>query len=55
MYTAASRTFNPFTAAAVTIAEADEIVEPGNPNADRVDTSTLFFVDRVVTRNGATS
>ena len=50
-YAGTSRTFNPPMAAAaeVTIAEVDEIVEPGDIDPDRVDTPSIY-VQRVVAR-----
>jgi 3-oxoadipate CoA-transferase, alpha subunit len=51
IYSGTSRTFNvPMAAAgAITIAEVDDIVEPGEIDAERVDTPTIY-VDRVVSR-----
>jgi 3-oxoacid CoA-transferase A subunit len=50
-YTGTSRTFNPPMAAAarVTIAEVDEIVEPGGIDPERVDTPAIY-VQRIVAR-----
>ncbi len=51
IYTGTSRSFNiPMAAAAeITIAEVDEIVEPGEIDPERVDTPAIY-VDRVVAR-----
>jgi 3-oxoacid CoA-transferase subunit A len=50
-YAGTSRTFNPPMAAAamVTIAEVDEIVEPGGIDPERVDTPSIY-VQRIVAR-----
>jgi acyl CoA:acetate/3-ketoacid CoA transferase alpha subunit len=50
-YIGTSRAFNPAmaTAAEVTIAEVDEIVEPGGIDAERVGTLSTY-VDRIVQR-----
>lgn len=50
-YAGTSRTFNPPMAAAakVTIAEVDEIVEPGGIDPERVDTPSIY-VQRIVVR-----
>ncbi|HCV27361.1 MAG TPA: 3-oxoacid CoA-transferase subunit A [Dehalococcoidia bacterium] len=50
-YTGTSRTFNPpmAMAAKVTIAEVDEIVEPGGIDPERVDTPGIY-VQRIVAR-----
>ena len=51
IYTGTSRTFNPPMAAAarVTIAEVDEIVEPGGIDPERVDTPAIY-IQRIVAR-----
>ena len=55
-YRGTSRSFNvPMAAAAkITIAEVDEIVEPGEIDSERVDTPAIY-VDRVVARGDATA
>ena len=52
IYSGTSRSFNmPMaTAADVTIAEVDEIVEPGGIDAERVDTPSIY-VNRIVARS----
>ncbi len=51
VYTGTSRTFNPLMAMAarITIAEVDEVVEPGALDPERVDTPGIY-VKRVVVR-----